>query len=78
MTRGRSHLFLVGLDGCRSPAELFVMPASNHHRWTVSILSRSWPEQDRSDSNCLWLFRSLVTCVFAGLHSAGVVVAPKQ
>jgi hypothetical protein len=30
------------------------------------------------DSNCLCLFRSPVTWVVAGLHSAGAVVPPKQ
>jgi hypothetical protein len=34
--------------------------------------------KDRSESDCLWLFRSVAPCVFAGLHSTGAVVPPKQ
>lgn len=38
----------------------------------------SGDQQDRSESDCLWLFRLPLTCVFAGLYSAGAVVPPKQ
>ena len=36
------------------------------------------PYQDRSGNNCLWPFRSLVTWLFPGVHSAGAGVPPKQ
>jgi hypothetical protein len=34
--------------------------------------------EDRSGNYCHWLFRWLTTCTFAGLHSAGAGVPPKQ
>ena len=46
----------------------------------VRYTTRHWPpavrpppSEDRSESDCLWLFRSLVTCAVAGLHGAGTV-----
>jgi hypothetical protein len=34
--------------------------------------------EDRLENHCFWLFRSLVTCVLAGVHSAEAFVPPKQ